>query len=133
MSIFAAAMSKHILYIGIGTNLENSEIAIRWAERKLAEAFRGEQRFSTPQRTEPIGINCPRMFTNQVAWVETTVPTTFIRPLLKSLERQFGRKPEDLAKGLVKLDLDLLWMDGEVLRQEDWERDYVQSAVAELS
>jgi hypothetical protein len=33
----------------------------------------------------------------------------------------------------VKLDLDLLWMDGEVLRKEDWERDYVQSAVAELS
>ena len=125
-------MSKHIIYIGIGTNLNDASIALSWAKRKLAVAFRGEQRFSTPQKTLPVNFPSSRMFTNQLVRIETAVPSIFIRPLLKNLERQFGRKPEDKAKGLVKLDLDLLCLDGQVLKVDDWERDYIIAARSEL-
>ena len=72
------------------------------------------------------------MFTNQLAVIETTVPPTLVRSLLKGIERELGRKPEDVQEGIVKIDLDLLCMDGQVLKPEDWQRDYVQAALAEL-
>ena len=125
-------MSKHTIYIGIGTNLDDAGIVLSWTKRKLAVAFRGEQRFSTPQKTVPVKFPSTRMFTNQLVRIETAVPPIFIRPLLKNLERQFGRKPEDKAKGLVKLDLDLLCLDGQVLKADDWERDYIIAARSEL-
>lgn len=72
------------------------------------------------------------MFTNQLAVIETTVPLIVARSLLKSIERQLGRNDEDVNRGIVKLDLDLLCADGQVLRPHDWERDYYRSAREEL-
>ena len=97
------------------------------------ETFGGEQRYSTPQRTEPVDFPFPHLFTNQVAFIETTVSPTLIRPLLKGLEFQFGRRPEDKARGLVRLDLDLLCLDGQVLKVKDWKRADVLAARSELS
>lgn len=126
-------MKKHKIYIGIGSNLERGDLALIWAQRKLAIAFRGTQRFSTPQQTQPIDFPSANFFTNQVALIETSLPPIIIRPLLKSIERQYGRKPEDKEKGIVKLDLDLLCLDDEVLKSEDWERPYIKEAIKELS
>ncbi len=126
-------MSKHTIYIGIGTNVECASLLLQSVRRKLSIAFRGEQRFSQLVQTEPIDIQSSRTFTNQVALIETTVPPTLIRSLLKGIERELGRKPEDVQEGIVKIDLDLLSLDGKILKPEDWERDYVKAAVAELT
>ncbi len=125
-------MEKHIIYIGIGTNLEDGDIVLQWAKRQLINSFGGKQRYSTPQRTEPVDFPYSQMFTNQVALIETTVSPTLIRSLLKDLERLFGRTPEDKAKGFVKIDLDLLCLDGQVLKEKDWKRADVVAARAEL-
>ena len=125
-------MEKHIIYIGIGTNLEDGETVLQWAKRHLIQSFGGQQRYSTPQRTEPVDFPGSQMFTNQVALIETSVSPTLIRSLLKDLECQFGRTPEDKAKGLVRIDLDLLCLDGQVLKVKDWNRADVVAACAEL-
>ncbi len=125
-------MSKHVIYIGLGTNAEYGSLLLQSARRKLGIAFRGEQRFSELVKTAPVGMSSKRMFTNQLAVIETSVPPTLVRSLLKGLERELGRKPEDVQEGIVKIDLDLLCMDGQVLKPEDWQRDYVQAALAEL-
>ena len=125
-------MSKHVIYIGLGTNAEYGALLLQSARRKLGIAFRGEQRFSELVQTAPVGLSSKRMFTNQLAVIETTVPPTLVRSLLKGIERELGRKPEDVQEGIVKIDLDLLCMDGQVLKPEDWQRDYVQAALAEL-
>ena len=125
-------MNRHILYIGIGTNLPGAEKVLLWTQRKLAEAFRGQARYSTPVQTAPVDFPFPCVFTNQLAVIETTVPLIVVRSLLKSIERQLGRNEEDVSRGIVKLDLDLLCADGKVLRPDDWERDYFRSARDEL-
>ena len=112
--------------------MPGAEKVLLWTQRKLTEAFRGQARYSTPVQTEPVDFPFPCMFTNQLAIVETSVPLIVARPLLKSLERQLGRTDEDVSRGVVKLDLDLLCADGQVLRPEDWERDYFRSARQEL-
>ena len=125
-------MSKHTIYISLGTNAEYGALLLQSARRKLGIAFRGEQRFSELVQTAPIGVASKRMFTNQLAVIETAVPPTLIRSLLKGIERELGRKPEDVQEGIVKIDLDLLCLDGQVLKSEDWQRDYIQAALAEL-
>ena len=126
-------MKKHLLYISIGTNLSTADQVLLWTKRKLSEAFRGDAYYSTPVKTEPVNFpNNSDPFTNQVVAVETTVPTKLAIPLLKNLERQLGRTEEDVRRGVVRLDLDLMWMDGELLRPEQWEMDYVQQALEEL-
>ncbi|MBR4533129.1 MAG: 2-amino-4-hydroxy-6-hydroxymethyldihydropteridine diphosphokinase [Bacteroidaceae bacterium] len=125
-------MSTHKLYIGIGTNLSTAEQVLLWTKRKLSEAFRGEARYSTPVKTDPVNFPSKEKFTNQLVIVETEVPTTFAKPLLKSIERQLGRTEDDAARGVVRLDLDLLWMDGKILRPEEWELPYIKAAREEL-
>ena len=125
-------MSTHTIFIGIGTNAEYGSLMLQSARRKLGIAFRGEQRFSEPVQTQPVDFPGSRLFLNQVAVIETTVPPTLMRSLLKGIERELGRKPEEVQEGIVKIDLDLLSVDGQVLKAEDWKRDYVQAALAEL-
>jgi len=129
---FALEMSTHKLYIGIGTNLSTAEQVLLWTKRKLSEAFRGTARYSTPVKTDPINFPSREKFTNQLVIIETEVPTAFAKPLLKSIERQLGRTDDDASRGVVRLDLDLLWMDERVIRPEEWERDYVKQAREEL-
>ena len=126
-------MKKHLLYISIGTNLSTAEQVLLWTKRKLSEAFRGTAYYSTPLKTEPLNLpNSAGQFTNQLAVIETTVPTKLAIPLLKNLERQLGRTEDDAHRGVVRLDLDLLWMDGDLLRPEDWELDHIRRARLEL-
>ena len=125
-------MSQHTIYIGIGTNLPAVQKVLSWTHRKLAEAFGSDARFSTPEKTEPVDFPFPCTFTNQLAIIRTGVPLVIVRSLLKSIERQMGRKEEDVSKGIVKLDLDLLRTDDKVLRPNDWERDYIRRARQEL-
>jgi 2-amino-4-hydroxy-6-hydroxymethyldihydropteridine diphosphokinase len=129
---FAVEMSTHKLYIGIGTNLSTAEQVLLWTKRKLSEAFRGQALYSTPVKTDPVNFPSKEKFTNQLVIIETDVPTAFAKPLLKSIERQLGRTEEDATRGVVRLDLDLLWMDGKLLRPEEWERDYIKQAREEL-
>ena len=72
-------------------------------------------------------------FFNMTAVCTTSLPPTGIKQLLKQIETALGRKPEDKAHGIVKIDLDLLAYDGQILKQEDWKRPYVQEGVNELS
>jgi 2-amino-4-hydroxy-6-hydroxymethyldihydropteridine diphosphokinase len=129
---FVFEMKKHLLYISIGTNLSTADQVLLWAKRKLSEAFRGEAFYSTPVKTEPVNFQSSEKFTNQVVAILTTVPTKLAIPLLKNLERQLGRTEEDVRRGVVRLDLDLMWMDGDLLRPEQWEMDYVKQALEEL-
>ena len=56
-----------------------------------------------------------------------------VKYVLKAIEKRLGRMPEDKKKGIVKIDIDLLTYDGEVLKVNDWKREYVCQGVMELS
>ena len=116
--------------IGLGSN-DPGPARILSAQSALRAAFPGV-RFSTLRQTRPVGFPSPRWFHNQVALCTTALTRDEMTAFLKQMETAHGRRPEDKARGIVKLDLDLLCYDGEVLKPEDWVRDYVKEGVAEL-
>lgn len=67
-----------------------------------------------------------------MARFSTALSADSLHRLFKELERRSGRLPEDKPAGIVKLDIDLLVYDGEVLKPEDMEREYVRLCLKEL-
>ncbi len=115
--------------LALGSNYEQ-ERNVGYAMGRLRECFPGI-RFTRILRTSPIGIDSD-WFANALAIgkVEDCPETVISR--LKEIERECGRCAEDKARNVVRLDIDLLQYGGEVLREKDWHRDYVQLLLAEL-
>lgn len=116
--------------IGIGSNWQRTE-HMAWARRRLNACFPGI-RFSEEVETEPLYFHRPDKFSNQVARFSSPHPIHQVKAQLKSIEREVGRRPEDKAQEIVKLDLDLLLCDGQVLKPHDLERPYIREGIAQL-
>lgn len=101
------------------------------ARRRLNCFFPGI-RFSEEVETEPICFRRRDKFSNQVARFTSERPVEEVRALLKSIEREAGRLPDDKAQEIVKLDIDLLLCDGQIFKPQDLERSYVVAGIAAL-
>ena len=53
---------------------------------------------------------------------------TEVRSILKQIEQTNGRTPESKKEGRIPLDIDLLSYDQQVLKPEDWQKEYVRLA-----
>ena len=82
--------------------------------------------------TEAIGGKWLSPFGNQLAKLTTPLDAEEIRYLLKQMEKNHGRLPEDKEHGIVKLDIDLLMYDEEILKPEDMKRDFIKKAMEEF-
>ena len=89
-------------------------------------------RFSKEMTTEAIGDKFLSLVSNQVAKLETSLTIEEIRNLLKKIEKDNGRLPEDKEQGIVKLDIDLLMYDDLTLKPNDMEKDYVLEGISSL-
>ncbi len=118
-------------FIGLGSN-EGTAARLLEVQPDLRESFPGIA-FSRPVQTAPADSGSPRMFYNQVACFSTALTERQVRERLKRIERAHGRMADDKARGIVRIDIDLLCRGGEVLKPEDWRRDYVRRGVAELT
>lgn len=108
----------------MGSNFER-KIHLNAARKALKEQF-PEICFGKEIETEAIGEIYLSPFSNQIAKFETTLSPDEIRSILKDIERQNGRSPEEKAHGIVKLDIDLLTFNNLVLKPEDLRREYIQ-------
>lgn len=111
--------------ICIGSNTEPaSHLAL--ARRELQHCF-PDVWFSTEVVTAPIGMRHNQAsFINQLARLSSDAQPKEIEQQLKEIEHLAGRTPEEKALEVVRLDLDLLMADEEVLRPKDLQRDFVQ-------
>lgn len=125
-------MQTHQMIIGMGSNLSTAAELLKTAVSRLCEMAEGEVVLSTPEKTDPIDFDGTSQFTNQVALIATRLEPTDVVSRLKRIERQAGRTKAETRQGIVRLDLDLLWVDGCVLRPDDWQRPYIQRGVAEI-
>ncbi len=114
--------------LALGSNYEQ-ERNVRYAMGRLRECFPGI-RFSRVLRTAPIGI-VSDWFANALAIGETDDAPENIISHLKEIERECGRCAEDKTRNVVSLDIDLLKYGDAVLREKDWNRDYVQLLLGE--
>ena len=76
--------------------------------------------------TEAIGNGYLSPFSNQLAQFETSLSAEDIRNILKQIEKENGRMPEDKAQGVVKLDIDLLIYDNTILKPDDMEKEFIR-------
>jgi 2-amino-4-hydroxy-6-hydroxymethyldihydropteridine diphosphokinase len=72
-------------------------------------------------------------FFNQVGCFVTSLPQKELIQHFKSIEKELGRKKEDVENEKICIDIDLLTYNSLILKPEDWKYDYVQEGIKELS
>ena len=123
-------MNQHSCVLCLGSNY-NRHLHMEEARKALMELF-PTIRFSEEMTTEAIGDKFLSPFSNQVAKLETSLTIEEIRNLLKKIEKDNRRHPEDKEQGIVKLDIDLLTFDDLILKPNDMEKDYVLEGISSL-
>ena len=124
-------MNQHTCILCLGSNFYR--IAhMAYAQRDLKKHF-PTIRFSEEMETEAIGSRFLSPFSNQVASFETTLSSEEVRAILKQIERDLGRLPEEKSQGVIRIDIDLLMYDDCVLKPTDLERDFVVDGLKSLS
>lgn len=87
---------------------------------------------STPVETIPIQWPWPGRFINRVAVTHTGLSEEALTALCKHVEQQLGRLPHHKQQGIVRIDIDLLFCRGKVIKAADLQRPYVVGALKEL-
>ena len=123
-------MNQHTCLLCSGSNYDR-QIHIKAARLALSELF-PNIRFSEEMTTEAIGDLFLSPFSNQVAIMETSLSMEEVRMILKRIEKENGRLPEDKAQGVVKLDIDLLMYDDMILKPQDMEKEFVKAGIASI-
>lgn len=117
------------IIIALGSNFEQQK-NMEEAKRRLYILF-PDIVFSRFLWTNPIGIKSDR-FVNALALAHSALSQSQIEWELKEIERRCGRCAEEKAKGIIRLDLDLMQYGKEKLHQEDWKRGYVLELLEDM-
>ncbi len=129
LKYFEKDMYQYVLSIGSNTYAERN---IKKARLLLSKAF-DDISFSTICISEPFGLIYRRKFHNIIAHFTSKLSPDDIIKIAKNIEKQMGRIPSDKAKGRVIIDIDVVCKDDEVLRPDDYKRDYFQKLLVEAN
>lgn len=117
-------------YLGIGSNV-NKEQNIERAGKLLRARFVSIQ-FSSPMLTTPIDCLSDEPFLNQVALIHCDQTPEQITAILKLIEQEIGRRPEDKLRGQIPIDIDLICWNEQILKPKDWDRTYIKEGIEQL-
>ncbi len=131
MCIFAIQyISMSTILLSIGSNIF-AKTNIDKAKRMLTRLF-PDIVFSQPILTEPEDKKYSFLFRNVLAKAETDMSPGEVIDKIKQTERAVGRSPKDKYSGKVIIDIDLIQYNNNILRPDDFERNYVQQLLATL-
>lgn len=116
--------------ISMGSNENKTENMFRC--RDLLGRCYPNVLFSDMIRTEPIGANYSTAFYNQLTLVQSEDSVSLLTNKLKRIEQEIGRQPGEKAKGIIKIDLDLLVVNGSIVKSKDFERSYIYVLLDDL-
>ncbi len=122
-------MSKVLLCLGSNSDAQRHvEITKRILRQMISDI-----RFSQSVWTEPIGsVSRSPLYLNCLAEGESSMDYTSLHQKLKEVERTLGSTAEERHKGIVRIDVDILMLNGQRYHEDDWERSYVKSLLAQL-
>jgi len=116
------------IVLSLGSN-QNREQNMDRAVELLIHAF-DSILFSERIETKPYGsLTNSSPFYNQVAIAYTPLAIDDLVFYLKSIEKKIGRTPEDKPRGLIPIDIDLIQWNETILKPEDLQREYIQTAL----
>lgn len=111
-------MSKHLVYVGIGSNIEQEKY-IRRARQALQQSF-GEHcqlQLSPVYKTRAIGFDGDDFY-NLVASFTTAISAFAVEKKLKAIEHKNGRQRAQEKFSARTLDIDLLLYDKEIINHD---------------
>ena len=128
-----------IVYLGIGSNLEDREANLRTALNRLSRKVT-IQKLSSVYETEPVGYAEQPWFLNLVCCGETDLDPFEILSFAKAIETEMGRKPS-FPNAPRPIDVDLLFYEDRRITSEDLtvphpriaERGFVLIPLAEIA
>lgn len=107
-----------IIYLGLGSNIENKRHYIIRATAMLAERVGDILALSSFYETTPWGFDSPNLFLNAAAKMETAMEPEKLLEEMQCIERELGRE-EKSKDGVYRdrtIDLDLLMYDDLTMR-----------------
>lgn len=121
-------MNTALLMLGSNTQPEqNIELAIE----KLSQFFEIEQQGSLIE-TKPHGKHYVANFQNLALRILSEDTAEETKLILKDIEKDMGRTPESKTKGIIPIDIDMIFWNGNLLHK-DYERfDFVKKCIDEL-
>ncbi len=117
--------------IGVGSNINARENI-----RRMLEILGEETRIikvSTWVQTRPIGISEQPDFTNGAIKIETGLTREQLKTFLISVEDQLGRNRQAPKFGPRTMDLDIVMWNGEIVDEDYFSRDFLQTSIAEIN
>ena len=123
-------MNKNIAAVSVGSNINPDENVSR-ARQFLSEehTLLSESDFVI---TKPIDNTDQPDFTNGAFLIETTLNFKDFNAYLKTLETRCGRKPSANKNAPRTLDLDVIVWNERITNDEDYQRDFIMSAIRQL-
>ena len=141
-------MTKHQVFLGLGSNLGDREHHLMEAIRLIGKRVGQVVRQSSFIETEPWGFDSPNRFLNAVILCETTKPPREVLCLTQQIERDMGRKKKTTLDAQCStpnyadrpIDIDILLYDDLVVDEPDLkiphplmhERDFVMIPLKEI-
>lgn len=120
----------HKTILGIGTNTDAC-FNMKQAADYLLYYFPGIK-FTSAIETEPFGAEYSTPFLNALAYFETDLSKNDILLRLKAIEKKMGRLPSHKTEGIIIIDIDLIKYGNELLKPDDFRRDYMQPLLREM-
>ena len=115
-------MHRYIICLGSNYDRHNN---LLFARQQLMMLF-PTIHFTPERETEPLLMKSPSLFLNQMAVFFSVDAVDSIRGKMKEIELRSGRLSSDKAQGKVCLDIDLLMYDNQILKPEDWRKEYIK-------
>lgn len=125
-------MSMHRVVICLGSNVDDAELRIGDAIRYLSHILfnlKASSVYPTPGEGEDSTGN----YFNAVVIAQTDSSSDDLTMLLKHFEQLRGRNAENRSKGIVPIDLDLVFYDNVLLREKEFGCRYFKIGYSELS
>lgn len=140
-------MTKHQLYLGLGSNLGDKERNLREAIRLLGERVGEVTRQSSFIETEPWGFQSDNRFLNAAVLCLTDKTPREVLQLTQQIERDMGRCKVADAEGASRqyadrtVDIDILLYDDLTIDEPDlkvphplmYERDFVMLPLKQIT
>lgn len=140
-------MTKHQLYLGLGSNLGDRERNLREAIRLLGERVGEVTRQSSFIETEPWGFQSDNRFLNAAVLCLTDKTPREVLQLTQQIERDMGRRKVTDVKSPTRqyadrtVDIDILLYDDLTINEPDlkvphplmYERDFVMLPLKQIT
>ena len=119
MSVYLYPVMKTYL-VSLGSNENRAENMMRC--KQLLETYFQDIVYSEILETEPVGEGFKGMFYNCLSVVNSDCELSYIKQVLKGIEKKMGRKSTDKSQGIVIIDLDVLAVNELIIKKDDFAR-----------